>query len=104
MPGLLYDSDIWGALSFAAHPFHDLVAEHAKQASAEAPVCRVRATELSALRLLTTQTVHRAYGVPYLGNRVYAGVIWPSSCPISVRPKRSSSYPLQKGVCSRHLF
>ena len=69
MLGFLFDSNLWVALAFAAHPFHRSVGEVLKRASADQPVCRLRATEMSALRLVSTPTIHRAFGVPHLSNR-----------------------------------
>ena len=68
MPGFLYDSNIWVALTFAAHPHHDRVGEHVKESSKDRPICRLRATELTALRLITTPAIHRAFGVPSFSN------------------------------------
>ena len=64
MPGFLYDSNIWAALTFAAHPHHDHAGEHVKESSKDRRIYRIRATELSALRLITTPAIHRAFGVP----------------------------------------
>ncbi len=69
MPGFLFDTNIWIALSFAAHPFHDPVAEKVHDIPATQPIYKTRATELSSLRLLTTRAVYNAYGVPRLENR-----------------------------------
>ena len=68
MPGFLYDSNIWVALTFAAHPHHDQAGEHVKETSKDQPIVRIRATELSALRLITTPAIHRAFGVPNFSN------------------------------------
>ena len=68
MPGFLYDSNVWVALTFAAHPHHDHAGEHVKEASKDRPIYRIRATELSALRLVTTPAIHRAFGVPSFSN------------------------------------
>jgi toxin-antitoxin system PIN domain toxin len=69
VPGFLYDSNIWVALTFASHPYHDGAGEQVKQSSADRPICRIRATELSTLRLITTPVIHRAFGVPNFSNR-----------------------------------
>ena len=68
MPGFLFDSNIWVALTFASHPFHDRAGEQVKQSSADRPIYRVRATELSTYRLITTPVIHRAFGVPSFSN------------------------------------
>jgi toxin-antitoxin system PIN domain toxin len=69
VPGFLFDSNVWVALTFAAHPLHDQAGRQLRQGSPERPVCRTRATELSALRLITTPVIHRAFGVPTFSNR-----------------------------------
>ena len=68
MPGFLFDSNIWVALTFASHPFHDRAGEQVKRSSADRPICRLRATELSTCRLITTPVIHRAFGVPSFPN------------------------------------
>jgi len=68
VPGFLYDSNIWVALSFAAHPHHDRAGEHVNESSKDQPIYRIRATELSALRLITTPAIHRAFGVANFSN------------------------------------
>jgi hypothetical protein len=59
----LYENH-WVALIFAAHPYHDHAGEHVKESSKHRRICRIRATELSALRLFATAAIHRAFGVP----------------------------------------
>ena len=68
MPGFLFDFNIWATLTFASHPYHDGAGEQVKQSSADRPICRVRATELSTYRLTTTPLIHRAFGVPSFSN------------------------------------
>ena len=69
MPGFLFDSNLWVALAFASHPFHDRVGEQLRQSSPSCPVCRIRATEISAFRLITTPAIHKAFGVPHFSNK-----------------------------------
>ena len=61
MSALLYDSNLWVALTFAAHPHHGRAVEKFASASAESPACFCRATQQSFLRLATTPAVLRAY-------------------------------------------
>lgn len=68
VPGFLFDSNLWVAVTFAAHPFHDPAGIQIKQSSPSRPLCRLRAIELSSLRLITTPAVHRAFGVPHFSN------------------------------------
>jgi len=58
---LLYDSNLWVALTFAAHPHHGRAVEKFASASAESPACFCRATQQSFLRLATTPALLRAY-------------------------------------------
>lgn len=68
MAGFPFDSNVGVALTFGSHPLHHRGGRQLRQASPERPVCRIRATELSALRLITTPTIHRAFGVPRFSN------------------------------------
>ncbi|UCF99448.1 MAG: PIN domain-containing protein [Spirochaetaceae bacterium] len=69
MSGFLFDSNLWIALTFAAHPLHDRAGEQLRRSSPTSPLSIIRIIELSALRLITTPAVHRAFGVPYFSNR-----------------------------------
>ena len=68
VPGSLLDSGVWVALTFASHPFHRSAGEALRQLSPDRPPCRIRATEISAFRLVTTPTIHRAFGVAGFSN------------------------------------
>lgn len=72
---LFFDSNIWVALTFSAHPFH-LSATSVLESCSEtkAAVC-CRATELSFLRLITTTALTQAYGFPNLSNRQATGIL-----------------------------
>jgi uncharacterized protein len=64
----LADSNIWLALALSKHTFHDATSNWlAKHKSAE-PVVFCRQTQLSFVRLLTTQAVLAPYGIPALSN------------------------------------
>ena len=75
----LYDSDVWLALTFSAHPHHALAVAAHKKATARNPACFCRATQQSFLRLVTTPVILRAYGAEGLTNRdalqLYASLI-----------------------------
>ena len=62
MSALLYDSNLWVALTFAAHPHHGRSVEKFASASAESPACFYRATQQQSFsRLATTPALLRAY-------------------------------------------
>jgi toxin-antitoxin system PIN domain toxin len=58
----LFDSNVWLALTFSAHPHHSLSKKIFAAATRESPACFCRATQQSFLRLATTPTLLRAYG------------------------------------------
>lgn len=68
VPGLLFDSNLWVALTFAAHPYHDKAGEILAAAEGQNTLYRIHATEISSFRLATTPVIHRAYGVPIFSN------------------------------------
>lgn len=59
---MLFDSNVWLALTFSSHPHHSLAKEVFTTASAEIPACFCRATQQSFLRLATTSALLRVYG------------------------------------------
>lgn len=69
MSALLYDSNLWVALTFSAHPHHSLAVETFASATAESPACFCRATQQSFLRLATTPALLRAYRADGFTNR-----------------------------------
>ena len=69
MSALLYDSNLWVALTFSAHPHHRRAVETFASASAESPACFCRATQQSFLRLATTPALLRAYRADGFTNR-----------------------------------
>jgi toxin-antitoxin system PIN domain toxin len=63
-PGSLFDSNVWVALAFAAHPLHAPARDAYLAASPQSPALFCRATQQSVLRLLTTDAVVKPFGVP----------------------------------------
>lgn len=59
---MLFDSNVWLALTFSAHPHHSLAKKIFAGASTENPACFCRATQQSFLRLATTPALLNAYG------------------------------------------
>lgn len=58
----LFDSNVWLALVFSAHPHHALAKKAFAATSGESPACFCRATQQSFLRLATTPALLLAYG------------------------------------------
>ena len=58
----LFDSNVWLALTFSAHPNHSLAKKIFAATTRENPACFCRATQQSFLRLATTPALLRAYG------------------------------------------
>ena len=69
MSALLYDSNLWVALTFSAHPHHGRAVETFSSATADSPACFCRATQQSFLRLATTPALLRAYRADGFTNR-----------------------------------
>jgi toxin-antitoxin system PIN domain toxin len=59
---MLFDSNVWLALTFSAHPHHELAKEVFTKATAGNPACFCRATQQSFVRLATTPALLTAYG------------------------------------------
>ncbi len=66
---MLFDSNVWLALTFSAHPHHALAEGTFAEASAENPACFCRATQQSFLRLATTAAILHAYGAEGFTNQ-----------------------------------
>jgi toxin-antitoxin system PIN domain toxin len=66
---MLFDSNVWLALTFSAHPHHALAKELFAEASPEHPACFCRATQQSFLRLATTPAILHAYGAEGFTNQ-----------------------------------
>ena len=64
----LFDSNVWVALTFDAHPAHRAAIETFARASKRRPACFCRATQQSFLRLASTPAMLRVYGVIGLTN------------------------------------
>ena len=69
MSALLYDSNLWVALTLSAHPHHGRAVEIFASTTAESPACFCRATQQSFLRLATTPALLRAYRADGFTNR-----------------------------------
>jgi uncharacterized protein len=65
---ILVDTNIWLALALSKHQFHQVARRWFAQQSADHSVLFCRLTQLSFLRLLTTQGVMRLYELPALTN------------------------------------
>ncbi len=66
---MLFDSNVWLALTFSAHPHHTLAKEIFSRASAAKPACFCRATQQSFLRLATTPAILKIYGAEGFTNQ-----------------------------------
>ena len=65
----LFDTNVWIALVFAAHPQHGLALEAYRSASKARPAVFCRATELSFLRLVSTPALLRLSNATGLTNQ-----------------------------------
>ena len=66
---MLFDSNVWLALTFSSHPHHALAKRVFAEASAGNPACFCRATQQSFLRLATTPVVLKVYGAEGFTNQ-----------------------------------
>lgn len=66
---VLADSNVWLALVFSRHSFHSPVSDWLEKRPQSDTVVFCRATQQSFLRLLTTEAVAAAYGIPPLTNK-----------------------------------
>lgn len=69
MPGILFDTSVWLAAIFPAHPFHVAARQCVLRATASEPAVFCRATQQSFLRLASTPAILKAYGASELTNR-----------------------------------
>ena len=87
----LYDSNVWVALAFDAHPAHVTAMEAFGAASKVRPAYFCRLTQLSFLRLASTPAILRIYGVSALTNddvlRIYDGFV--ASAAVAYREEPS---------------
>jgi toxin-antitoxin system PIN domain toxin len=65
----LVDSNVWVALAFSGHEFHNAARAWLGSQSVRADVRFCRATQQSVLRLLTTAAVVTRYGISPLSNK-----------------------------------
>jgi len=72
---MLFDSNVWLALTFSSHPHHALAKRIFAEPSAGNPVCFCRATQQSFLRLAATPVVLNAYGAEGFTNQDAAKLI-----------------------------
>lgn len=72
---MLFDSNVWLALTFSAHPHHALAKKLFAETSSKHPACFCRATQQSFLRLATTPTILTAYGAEGFTNQDAAKLI-----------------------------
>ena len=72
---MLFDSNVWLALTFSAHPYHALAKKLFAEASTEDPACFCRATQQSFVRLSTTPAILHAYGAEGFTNQDAAKLI-----------------------------
>ena len=88
---MLFDSNVWLALTFSAHPHHALANELFAEASDEHPACFCRATQQSFLRLATTPAILHAYGAEGFTNQDAAKLIKTLSSLPAVSPLEEPS-------------
>ena len=61
VPGYLFDTNVWLAVTFPKHPFYSRAQQALMQCTVAQPATWCRATEQSFLRLASTASVQRAY-------------------------------------------
>jgi toxin-antitoxin system PIN domain toxin len=64
----LFDTNVWLALTFSSHPFHDQAKAVFDKATPKSPACFCRATQQSFLRLASTPVILAAYGATAFTN------------------------------------
>ncbi len=70
MPGYLIDTSVWVAFAFPRHPGHAAFSEAFARISVAQPAVMCRAAEQGFMRLATTATVFKYYGVPDMNNQL----------------------------------
>ncbi len=68
MPGSLFDTSVWVALSFGSHPHFQLAAAEFEAAEEPNPAVFCRATQQSFLRQLSSPKMQAIYAAPPLAN------------------------------------
>ncbi len=69
MPTLLFDANVWVAVTFPTHPFHAAALAALEAATEDEPAVFCRATQNSFLRLATTPQLLKQYDAENLTNR-----------------------------------
>lgn len=69
MPGFLFDTNIWLALTFASHPLHAAAAGAFANTTAADKALFCRSTQQSVLRLMSDPRLAAQYGVAPISNR-----------------------------------
>ena len=64
MSGVLADTNVWIALQFEKHPYHQIAVDFMETRAEAAPVFFARIVEQSFLRLISTAAICRTYSVP----------------------------------------
>lgn len=72
---MLFDSSVWLALTFSAHPHHALALKTFAVATNERPAFFCRATQQSFLRLATTPIILKTYGAEGFTNQDAANLL-----------------------------
>lgn len=67
-PAFLFDTNVWIAIVFDAHPAHQTALDALAIATAASPAIFCRATQQSFLRLASNPVLLRMYGVPAVSN------------------------------------
>jgi toxin-antitoxin system PIN domain toxin len=93
---ILADTNFWLAISLSKHEFHGVARHWFDQQQEDHSVFFCRSTQLSFLRLLTTDGVTRLYGIPPLTNvaawTVYDGVRSDHRCGFANEPGSIESH------------
>ena len=105
---ILADTNFWLALALSKHEFHDAAQDWFEQQRPDHGVLFCRTTQQSFLRLLTTESILRLFGIPPLSNTqawvVYEAISTDARCAFANEPaaiesrwksfaKRSSASP-----------
>ena len=75
MSAARFDSNVWVALTFDKHPFHETARAAFRKCKAKSPAVFCRATEQSFLRLASTPALHAAYECIGLNNHDVSGFL-----------------------------
>ncbi len=75
MSAALFDSNLWLALTFDKHPFHETARTVFRDCKSKSPAVFCRATEQSFLRLASTPALHATYESIGLNNHDVIGFL-----------------------------